>query len=231
MNGNGFSKAELRNLIHSPKGILGMTLFVILANFFFKLFFLTDAGLNYDEIFSVYYAQGSKSSIRSVGIWDISAPFYYHTLHYWEELFGVGEASVRIFNIVLNALAGGSLYFFVRRYFGFFSAILASVLFFSSNILFFYAQEVRPYALLLLFSIISSGLFLEILKKPKWWLFIPLGILNWAAIYSHYLFVLIPFFQTILVIAYWKRKSIIYFGLSGFLTLGIFYDWIWRMIE
>lgn len=211
--------------------VLWLSIFAGLINILFKCFFITDSGYWYDEICSVYNAQKELIGIKNYATWDINPPFYNYILHYWMKLFGISEVATRSLSLMFNGIGAGLLFYFSKKYFNLTTAIFASILYFGNNEIFYYAQETRTYSLNLVFVIISGILFFEMLKQPNWLYTILLGLINWAAIYSHYLFAVIPFFQGVTLIIFWRKDKIIHFLSAGVITLLIFNKWIFRIIE
>ena len=215
----------------SGKNILIILFIIFAANFILRLILISDSNLWYDEVFSVYQSQKDISLIKEISRSDIAPPFYYYILHFWMQLFGIGENSVRILSILFMSIAAAFLFFMAYKYFGFDTAIFTSVLFFSSNQIFFYAQEARTYSLLILLAIVSSHLFFKLIDKPKIIYVLLLGVINWAAVYSHYFFILLIAIQLGISIVSGKGKTVIYFILSIIITLIIFNTWLLRIKE
>lgn len=209
--------------------IIGVVIFCV--NLISKLFFFSEYPLWYDEVYTLHTALLSISDITYVCNHDVSAPFYYFIVHYWVELFGIDEFSLRFLSVIFNLLAVLSLYLFVNRHFNLQSAIIACVLFITSNSLFYYAQEVRVYSFLVFIAIVSSWSFFELVFSKKWWALFFLAMFNYCGIFSHYLFVLIPFIQFVLVILLCNRKSLLLFGVSGVISLFMMKGWLERMFE
>ena len=211
--------------------MLLISLLVGVVNILFKSFFITDSGYWYDEICSIFYAQKDLNAIKSYATWDINPPFYHYILHYWIKVVGIGEEATRSLSLLLNGIAGGILFYFSKKYFNLKTAIIASILFFTNDILFYYAQETRSYTLDVLMVIVSNFVYFKLYEKPSWKYAFILAFVNWAAIYTHYLFAAVVMFQGIALLIYFDKKKFLWFVVSGLTTLIIFNKWLQRIYE
>jgi mannosyltransferase len=231
-NGDNWDKRNYFNMITKKlkpileNKLVQLSFIFFFANFIFKLFFLTDYGIWYDECFSIFHSQKGLKQIADVSRWDYSPPFYYYILHFWMKFFGITENSARILNILISSISGGLLFAFTFKHFNKVTAYFSSILFLTSNILFFYAQETRSYTLIILLFLASSFLFFELYKTKKWIFAVALGVINYLIILSHYLYGLIFLFQFILVLSYFNRKTLTQFISAVIITLVLFNKWI-----
>lgn len=161
---------------------------IVLVNFLLRVMYVGLDGYWFDEALWVDIAENPvKNIILISAINDPNPPLYPVILHFWIKLFGHGETGVRMLTVIATSLAGGVLFLLARRFFNFQAAIFVSFLFFTSNELFYYAQEARPYALIILFALLSYYFYLALLEKPAWINAIMLGILNSVLFYLHLL--------------------------------------------
>ena len=79
---------------------------------------------------------------------DGSPPLYYLLLHWWIELFGNGDRTVRALSFVLNLLCIPPLYWLGKRVIGKRAAWVAVLAFITSPFAAYYASETRMYSLL-----------------------------------------------------------------------------------
>lgn len=217
------------SISNQKKQLLIILSVIFLANLLFRWFTLTDCGIWYDEAYSVFYSQKDLQGIKMVSTWDIAPPFYNYVLHFWMSVFGISENAVRMMSVVFISLAAVLLYWLAFRHFGMETAILSSVLFFFHNEVFYYAQEARTYALLSFFALASTFCFFELLRNPKWYWIPIIGAINWAAVYSQYVFIVIPAIQFGIAIISLNRKVIAYFFASSIISVLIFGKWLNRI--
>lgn len=219
------------NINQTTKYILLTALAIFIVNIIFRYLTLTNCGVWYDEAFSIYYSQKELYMIKNTAQWDIAPPFYYYVLHYWMLLFGNNENEVRLLSILFTCIASPLLFILCIRFFNLNTAIFTSILFFTSNQLFYFSQEARTYSLVVLFSIISTYFFFELLQNQKWHWLILLGIVNWAAINSHYFFLFIPVIQFAIVLLTRNKKTLLLLIYSFCITALLFGKWLIRIYE
>ena len=220
----------LKHLVF-PRKLLFYALVVFTANFVIKALFVSDGSFWYDEIFSVFHSQKPFRNITHVSKWDVAPPFYYYLLHVWMKFFGMSEVSVRMLSVLFSSFAGAALFAFTYKHYNKDTSVLVSVLYISSNILFFYSQEARTYSLLVLFSVVSSYAFFELYQRPNLMIAILLGVINWAAIFSQYIFVIIPLIQGVFILIHFRRKPFVFYIISGIISLLIFNKWLFRVYD
>ena len=194
---------------------------VFLANLLFKI---TDLGFSsfwYDEIISVQSASLDFGHIKHVSEWDKNPPFYYYCLSVWIKLFNDTEFTVRLLSVIFSSLAGGLLFLLANKYFNKVTAIVSSLLFISSNVLFYYSHEARAYSLVLLLTLISTYIYFNLKENPSIKYVVLLGIINFLLIYTHYIVGLVLLFQTILMLFYFDKKQKKYFSISLLIVLGL----------
>lgn len=182
-------------------------LFVAAINLGFKLIHIDFSSFWYDEIISVQSASLNFGHIKHVSEWDNNPPFYYYCLRVWILLFSDSEFNIRLLSAIFSSLAGGVLFVFCNKHFNKYTAIGASFLYLSSNMLFFHAHEARAYSLVLLLVLLSSFVFLDLKDKPNYRNMILLGLLNFLIIYTHYIAGLVLFFQFIFSLILFEKKA------------------------
>jgi uncharacterized membrane protein len=217
-------------ILHYQRRTFIIILFsIFLINLIFRWLTLTDCGIWYDEAYSVFYSQKDLHDIKMVSTWDIAPPFYNYLLHFWMSIFGISENAVRMLSVLLVSLSAVLLYWIAFRHLGTEAAVLSSVLFFVHNEVFYYAQESRTYALLAFFAVASAFCFFELLNKPRWYWIVFIGVINWAAIYSQYVFMVIPAMQLGIAVISLNKKVIFYFLSSLAITMLLFGKWLNRI--
>jgi uncharacterized membrane protein len=187
---------------------------VFFVNFIFKISYLGYASFWYDEIISVQSASLDFGHIKHVSEWDKNPPFYYYCLSVWIKLFNDTEYTVRLLSVIFSSLAAGILFLISNKYFNKITAIIASLLFLSSNVLFYYSHEARAYSLVLLLALLSTLLYFKLKERPTIKYVALLSIINFLLIYTHYIAGLMLVFQTVLMLFYFDKKQKKYFLFS-----------------
>ena len=167
--------------INSEKITKGLWLYffiIILVNICLKIILLEFSSFWYDEIISVQSASLDFGHIKHVSEWDKNPPFYYYCLSVWIKIFNDSEYCVRLLSVIFSSVSAGILFLFANKHFNKVTAIIVSVLYLSSNILFFYSHEARAYSLVVLLTLLSSHIFLAIKEKTSIRNIIILGLIN-----------------------------------------------------
>jgi mannosyltransferase len=116
-----------------------------------RVFHLKYLSLWGDELFSRYYYQTGLRYMWTEGLrWESSPPLYYMAVGAWIQVFGSGEAAFRLLSAVSSSVAILLVYILGSELLGRPRALLAAGLFALSATQIYYAQEARPYALLLI---------------------------------------------------------------------------------
>lgn len=206
------------------KNALPVLLLLLLLAWALRLYHLDTMSLWWDEALSWDRATNSLPAILSntiqiqtIATRDLHPPLYFVFLHFLVLLAGTTEFALRFLSLGANLLTLAMLLPLSRLLFGKRGTEvgLLAVLFAAlSPFYVWYAQEARPYALVLLTSVFSVYALLRWLKtKPRTWRdtvsrwSILFALAFAATLATHYLsFVLLPFFAaTILVFGDRKR--------------------------
>ncbi|MES2761458.1 MAG: glycosyltransferase family 39 protein [Bacteroidota bacterium] len=230
-----------------------MFFLIFIAQLALTTYKIGNVGFWYDECFSVNCADRPIADIIEVSRTDQNPPLYPIILHYWISYFGITEFAVRMLSAIASSLACSFLFLFAMRFFNWQTAVFATLMYFTSNDLFYYSQEARTYAIITLVVILSNFCFLAISQNPKIWkgimLGIFLGLLNISLFYLHYLScfmivaqgILFPIFFTtnpgflkdggrLLISASYNINFLIYYLISWIVFFIIFYPWLERFM-
>jgi len=182
-------------------------LFLVLAGFFFKLFFIGQRDICIDEPFTIFSAQKSLGEIINITrAGEPNPPLFMILLHFWIKIFGISPTAVRLLPLIFNALTVLFIYFTGKRFIGFWAGMVASGLFLLSNHHFFHGLETRTYSLVSLETAASLYFFLRYAENQKDRKALAgLILANIMLVYSHHFGWFVIFSQIIASLCYTRN--------------------------
>src|SRR5215472_972697 len=124
---------------------------IVLCGASLRFYHLAHLSLWSDEAFSRFYYETGLRFMWTEGLHqESSPPLYYMALGGWIQLFGDSEAALRSLSAVASSLAIPLVYILGKELLDRQHGVIAAALFALSPTAVYYAQEARPYALLLL---------------------------------------------------------------------------------
>jgi len=195
------------------RGCLGV-IAIFFIYFLVRLYHLGYHDLWYDEIYSVNYAQHPWNN------WN--APLYWIFMHFWINLFGISEFSLRFPSLIFNFLTVILVFLLGKNIFNKKISILASFLIGFSPFHIWYAQEARDYSMVLFFGTLSSYVLFKAIKEEtfKLWLFFIL--VSIAGIYTNYFYIFLFIAQGLYII-FFKRFKLNFKEIIFFLIVILFF--------
>ncbi len=144
-----------------------------------------------DDYGSLWVINGSLADVfqRSLLVQG-QTPFYYVIIFFIKNTFK-NIYALRAFSLILFFLSGFYLFKLTKNLFDKDIALFAVCLFFQMQELSFASSSIRPYSLVIFFSIFSTYLFGQYLIKNSWQLLLLYTFSVLAIIYTHYLFSII----------------------------------------
>lgn len=208
---------------------------VVIANLILRFLYISNHSYWFDEIIWIDIGEWEINKIiEHCRTQDPNPPLYPIILHYWVKLFGISELGVRALAAISISIAGGALYVFAHDFFNKQTALFASLMFFTSNELFYYSQEARPYALIILFAVLSNYAFFSLIRKPTLINALLLGAFNCILFYLHLLTAFCILGQVILFplliqqsSLFIKKEDSLYLNYSFPLRYLMFYVFSW----
>ncbi|MDE3088132.1 MAG: glycosyltransferase family 39 protein, partial [Chloroflexota bacterium] len=138
-----------------------VALLVLLA-FALRAYRLGAQAIWWDESLSVYRATQDLATIlantipiQNVVTHDLQPPLYFLILHFFVGAFGTSEFALRFLSLMANIATVPLQYALGRRWFSRRVGVIAALLGALSPFYVWYAQEARPYALVLFFSLLG----------------------------------------------------------------------------
>lgn len=138
-------------------------LWIVLLAFALRAYQLGAQAIWWDESLSLYRATRDLATIlantiliQNVMTHDLQPPLYFALLHYLVRATGTSEFALRFLSLAANVATVPLVYVLARRWFAPPVARLAALLGALSPFYVWYAQEARPYALVLFFSLLGT---------------------------------------------------------------------------
>lgn len=174
-------------------GQAGLLFLVFLFCLIFRLAFITQKNLWFDEIFSWHLAEGSFLDITWGTSADIHPPLFYYLLKIWIFPFGDSVFSMRMLSALLSSISIFFIYPIARKVLNVRGSFIVLILYSLSPLNLYYSQEVRMASLNLFLNVSALYFFFKILefkgrfslfiKNPNVWIY---AVLTTFALYTHY---------------------------------------------
>ena len=193
-----------------------------------RMWHLADSCLWFDEIFSVHAAEHTWGSLFKFVAQDlIHPPLFYATLKLWIGIGGESLLWLRMLPVAFSALALVPFAYLCKELKFSNSVLLLSLAFLAVNgSLIKYTQTLRMYSMLMFLSLVSIWLFARYFNRGK--SFVPLLIVNFLLIYTHYFGWLVIGSEIIAILVFqlikWRRMV----TMAVVLSLS-FIPWIWAV--
>ena len=166
------------------KNKLILLLGILFIGLFLRVYDLGNESIWLDEGFSIRFANLNLSqiiSLRDNGL----PPLYYIILHWWINLFGDSEFSIRFPSVIFGFLAIFMIYKIGNQIFDKDVGMLSSLLLGLSVFHIHYSQEARTYSLSVLLTLLSMYFFIKLLKKRSHIALIGYILFSILLMYSH----------------------------------------------
>lgn len=180
---------------------------IILLGSGLRFYDLGKENLWTDEAFSVHLAQEENltSLVENTAKTEGTPIGYYLLLHYWVEIFGNSEFSVRFPSLIFSVLSIFMIFNLTKLFFNRKVALLTSFFMAISMLQVLYSQEARLYSLFTFLTLLSAYFF------SKWYLYekedkkstlycIGYGFSILTAIYTNYLAIFLIIIYTFILI-------------------------------
>jgi 4-amino-4-deoxy-L-arabinose transferase-like glycosyltransferase len=168
-----YLRSRLASRPRARWGERAWVLLIVLLAFTLRMYRLGAQAIWWDESLSVYRATHNIGTIlantiliQNVVTHDLQPPLYFLILHFLVGAFGLSEYALRFLSVFANVATVPLLYALARRWFAVPSSplphetgesvgVLAALLGALSSFYVWYAQEARPYALVLFWSLLA----------------------------------------------------------------------------
>lgn len=203
-----------RQFIFSPcveRIVLGAMLLIAFA---LRLYRLDAQALWWDESLSVYRATRDWGTVLSNTILiqnlvtvDTLPQLYFGLLNVWVRAAGISEFALRFFSVLANVATLPLIYVLARRWLNRLAAWIATGLGALAPFYVWYAQEARPYTLVLFWSTLAIYALMRAFdSRSREWLIIYV-LSSSASLYTHYYSVFLLPFHAILIALTLQSKA------------------------
>lgn len=197
---------------------VALSLFILTLSL--RLLFLDFYPLNIDEPFTVFYSQMSFDQIGQMLRTENNPPLFFVIMHFWINVFGISEFSVRFLPALYSALTVIFIYLIGKDNFSKRVGLTSSFIFIFSESHFEYSHDCRAYTLLVFLSTVSIYYLLKLLsengKRTDWLWF---GVCNSFLAYAHFIGWLVLFIEVVFILSEFKKAPIKKFVISYAVTL------------
>ena len=232
------NSSQQNTVVSVLTGPLALPLIMLLAAFL-RVIYIGHHSLWLDEMFSLRFASYSLPDLfREVADYDNHPATYYVLLHFWIQVFGDSEVSLRMPSAIFSVL---SVYFTFRTAELLFDrrvALIAALLLALSGFSIYYAQEARMYSLLALSSVLSVYFLLKYLDQQTSRTLFNFVWSTTLLVYSHLygIFIIVAENIYILVLLYRSSDRVPGLSLRKWLAIqaSIFVlslPWVWLLIN
>lgn len=207
-----------------------------LIGLFLRLYNLDNESLWLDEGWSIRVAHMNLVQIyQETSAYDVNPPLYFFILHFWINLIGDNEFSVRFLSVIFGFLSILMIYILGSLIFdkkiGFISSILLAL----SPFHVYYSQEARYYSLMMLLALLSIFFFIKLLNRMSFSLLIGYILFNTLLMYTHTYSLFIIIFENIYILSIFFLKKINDFELKRWISLQVvlfilYLPWIFSLL-
>jgi len=158
----------LRMTVQDRGGVIAIVLLSVIT-LLLRFKGLTYQSYWFDELYSIATSmpENSVQDILNGSFTSVHPPMFHLLLWWWFKFFGFTEFSGRAFPALTGTLCIPAIYFLGKELFNKEIGIYAATIAIFNFFLIYYSQEVRPYSLYLLFSLLSLLFYVKTLKTCK----------------------------------------------------------------
>lgn len=183
-------------------------LVILLIGIVLRIYDLGNESIWIDEGYSIKMASLDLFQIvQKTSLEEPHPPLYYIILHYWINLFGNNEFSIRFPSLIFGSFAILMIYMVGSLIFNKKIGLLSSLLLALSVFHIQYSQEARMYSLLTLLSLLSIYFFIKLLNRITFSVSFWYILFSIFMMYTHIFGLFIIIFQNIYFISLFLLKK------------------------
>lgn len=207
------------------KVILGI---IFLTGIALRIFHIGLHSLWCDELLAISIGKMSVSSmINYITFNDAHPPFFYLLVHFWLKFGKTSEMFLRILPLFFGILCIPFGYLFGKEFKNEKTGLFLSLFIALNPSYILWSQILKSYTLFTFLTILSSWLFLKLLKKEELSKFVLWTIFNLFLLYTHNLGFLVIFVQILSLL--FLKKFNLKFLLFLLITLVLYIPWLLRI--
>ncbi|HLY67509.1 MAG TPA: glycosyltransferase family 39 protein [Chloroflexota bacterium] len=169
---------------------------ILLLAFGLRAYHLSFQASMSDDALGLMLARRNPLELFSLTATEPFPPTFYVTLSLWTKLAGDTEYAGRFFSLLFSLASLGVMYRAGRRWLGERTGLIAAFLLAINPLDIYFAQEVRMYTMLTLFSLLSSVFAFELIaERSNRWL--AYGLASLLAVMTHAFALLVLFAQAV----------------------------------
>jgi uncharacterized membrane protein len=205
---------------------------ILIAALFLRIYHINFQSIWLDEILSMNNSNpklSMKQFYEGIMFWEFMPHMYFLILRFVFDIFGYSATVARLFSAIIGVFGVYSIYLFgkelINKRGGLIAAGLVCVNFFHIS----YSQEVRPYGMLFLFTVLSFYRMVIFIKKPSILNAIIFGLFTGLYLNCHFFGFITLFSQCLLLLFFLiktskenRNKFFRYCIVFGIVTLIIF---------
>ena len=205
---------------------------ILIAALFLRIYHINFQSIWLDEILSMNNSNpklSMKQFYEGIMFWEFIPHMYFLILRFVFDVFGYSTTIARLFSAIIGVFGVYSIYLFgkelINKRGGLIAAALVCVNFFHIS----YSQEVRPYGMLFLFTVLSFYRLVIFIKKPSVLNGIIFGLFTGLYLNCHFFGFITLFSQCLLLLFFLiktpKENRNKFFGnciVFGIVTLIVF---------
>ena len=205
---------------------------ILIAALFLRIYHINFQSIWLDEILSMNNSNpklSMKQFYEGIMFWEFMPHMYFLILRFVFDIFGCSTTVARLFSAIIGVFGVYSIYLFgkelINKRSGLIAAALVCVNFFHIS----YSQEVRPYGMLFLFTVLSFYRLVIFIKKPSISNGIIFGLFTGLYLNCHFFGFITLFSQCLLLLFFLiktpKENKNKFFGnciVFGIVTLIVF---------
>ena len=219
------------SFLQKNKNCIYLFLIVILGTLIRLWHLDKPEGMWFDEMNTFLEAKMPFEQVLKVFFTShIHTPLYYVILHFWMNIFGESDFTLRLLPVIFGTLIIPVVYLCGRELKCDKTALWAAFFTAINSLLIYYSQEMRFYSLTALFSALITLFILRINNNPSKTNITGLTLANAGLLYTHSISFIFVFFEFLIFGLYFalkKKNSFKPLFLSGFFTIILYSPYLY----